>query len=203
MNNGISSYILSKVKKETKRLGNAIFIINIIFLAASVVFFGIRNLNYTNQLDNISLQIDTLKTNLKQTTDLKVIDTISSKINFYNYIGRNINGEKNENEKRTILFIIAMFAFTIMFYYYRKYKIRNVVFYCTNQECNKAIFTSSINQLVCPVCNIKSKSLLDLLNECEHCSTKLKYLECPHCKEPINLFEEYNHEEIKQKIYNS
>ena len=117
------------------------------------------------------------------------------------------------------IYIIVMFIRTTINSSYLAFKN----FKCPH--CSKEIFVDE-TQFICPHCeklhsNLSygeeyNKSLLRFLEEaifskimrslslfykCHFCKSKIQYLECPRCRELIDLFAEYDAKEIERKIY--
>ncbi|MCX6154084.1 MAG: hypothetical protein NT007_07990 [Candidatus Kapabacteria bacterium] len=63
-----------------------------------------------------------------------------------------------------------------------------------------------VNRIVNEVANNKEFELFELedslFNKCKHCEREIPFIQCPHCKELINLLAPYNLENIYQRTYN-
>lgn len=103
-------------------------------------------------------------------------------------------------------------------------KKRLPMFIC--KHCHKTIIVKNIN-FSCPYCDVefvitdnqtqkqkgdvKIKGYRDLVdesamedvlfNECPQCHRIIQYIHCYHCKNDINIFEEYNETALKDKCY--
>ena len=194
---GISGFI-------TKENGKVYGITTISFC---ILFFLFLLLNEPWAKENFDLHTSNMETiNKNRTHDIDSIKqikqdtlTISS---FYNYMiwreEKRYDKYLNEVMLRLLLFLVV--SAIITFFIYRLSK-NNISFYCFH--CLKAIFPSTLKNLICPSCNGKSNSFFSLISGSCRCKTKLKWFRCPHCKEEINLFKEYDHKKIKSKIYAS
>lgn len=70
-------------------------------------------------------------------------------------------------------------------------------FICPN--CLKSILMKNITRITCPFCDTTTENKIGFFLFCPECNSKIKYFECPHCHEDIDLDTPYNHKELEEK----
>ena len=196
-NNGIAWFVRSQIIRLgfiSFGLGFVILMLFFIYTYVSVSAYKNTYLEDTMEYDKIkNRQLDSLR-NLKQDTTeaIKLFEYID-------YLGvQELNRKVERNFYYGIAFLLLSELIIIPGFYYFKKKIQ---FHC--YSCYKIILVKNIKNLQCPVCDTKNQSLLTLMNGCETCKIKIKYITCPHCSKELNLFKEYDDKKIKQKIHAS
>lgn len=70
-------------------------------------------------------------------------------------------------------------------------------FICPN--CLKTILAENVGGVICPYCDAHNEGIFSLFSACPKCGGIIKYYECPHCKEDIDLLSDYNEEILIKK----
>jgi|ERR1035438_5404951 uncharacterized CHY-type Zn-finger protein len=68
-------------------------------------------------------------------------------------------------------------------------------------SCLKTILADNIHNVVCPYCDFVNSGWGGIFLKCPRCKGIMKYFECPYCHTDINLFADYNEEELKKRRY--
>jgi len=75
----------------------------------------------------------------------------------------------------------------------------NHVFTCPH--CLKNILVKNIDEIKCPYCDAEGQTFHNVLFGCSHCDDPVRFLNCPHCQEAIDLDAPYDVQELKEKRY--
>lgn len=212
--NGRSGYVINQ---RYIYLGLIILIVSCVYIFLAVNIFLIR-VQYVEDVEHEhSLILDTYHT---QMDFLYEVDSLAIALKKPQYVSDNIHAamdttragalsrSKQLNDDRnndiTVFFvkeiILLLSSIGLVFLALWIFK-RKIFYFCSNQKCYSAVFISFLENINCPSCNRPSKSQWRLIRGKCYCKVKLKYQRCPHCSKEEDLFALYNHEEIKQKIY--
>lgn len=142
---------------------------------------------------------------------IRLSDSSSKSDAHYDSIARRQWGERTSEQSKsrsnvTILWyafqaILFLVLGICVFWYYKNKLYKRIFIFCSNQQCYSAIYIDLLRGGSCPTCNKPAKYQMDLiLGKCD-CRVKSKYIRCPHCSEEINLFNPYNHEQVKEDIH--
>jgi len=63
-------------------------------------------------------------------------------------------------------------------------------------NCLKTILAENVGGVICPYCDAHNEGIISLFSVCPKCGGVIKYYECPHCKEDIDLLSDYNEKEL-------
>jgi DNA-directed RNA polymerase subunit RPC12/RpoP len=66
-------------------------------------------------------------------------------------------------------------------------------------HCLKSILMDKITSTTCPHCDTTTENLVGFFLVCPSCHSKIKYFDCPHCGNKIDLDAPYNHKELEEK----
>lgn len=101
-----------------------------------------------------------------------------------------------------IVFTFLLIVVGILGYFsYNLFVGTGLYFHCPH--CYKVTYVMKIGKLKCPVCNVPNVQFIKLIRGDCDCETAMKYYKCPHCREEINFFAEYDKHKIKREIYDA
>ena len=78
-------------------------------------------------------------------------------------------------------------------------KVNPFNFICPH--CIKTILADDINDVVCPYCDTVNNGCAGIFLKCPKCGRIMKTYKCPQCHIGIDLFEDYDEEELIRRSY--
>jgi len=69
------------------------------------------------------------------------------------------------------------------------------------KHCLKSILPKMLIPFKCPFCDTENNLFSNLIKKCKECGSVIPAVDCPHCKNQIDLLEPYDVEKLEKKRY--